>query len=729
MIIGKELQDENKYLNKTIGKITDLLNSYGVSSEEQDKEIIKHRKFLWDNRNELDEIEINENCGQVALNEQLHAKKISRIRTLEKQLSNPYFARIDFKEDGEESESFYIGLSTVEDEDNFDIFVFDWRSPVANMFYDFEVGPAYYDAPVRRIEGHIEFTRQYNIRNGEIVFMHNSNESLCDEALTSMLSGNATDKMKNIVASIQKEQNDIIRSDDSKILFIQGAAGSGKTSIALHRSAYLLYKHRKNLSADNILIFSPNEVFAEYISDVLPELGESNIRQTTFEIFSKRFLPSNYLYESKNDHLDYIYSNHTDLKTFKLRTKSMEYKNTLDFMNTLNKFILDIPRLITNVTPITIEGVQIVSKKSVEKTIFERFKDIPFLNRIDVVKQSLFSQVENKYLSSKDNSHFDYVEDKKTFYDFCKAQVDLQVDAMIKTLDSVAIYKSLWSNIEKYTDIDLNNTKDLTLNYLNNNEVKFEDITPIIYIRSSLEGFRSYGNMKHVLVDEAQDYSPLFYEIVKRSFPNASLTIMGDLNQRIDKHSNVKSRNSITNVFNDVKTVVLTKSYRSTGNITNFTKDILETHEPIEAVDRIGDNPTIHIVNNNLEERISTKINEMKDKGYKSIAIICKNKENSKKLYSSLKELNDDINLIISDKCEFKIGINVISSYIAKGLEFDGVILADGESYLSIEDKHLFYTACTRALHELDIVYTGKVSKPLEKHVKKNFQKQLTRKK
>lgn len=706
MIIGKELQDENKYLNKTIGKITDLLTSYGVSSEEQDKEIIKHRKFLWDNRNELDEIEINENCGQVALNEQLHAKKISRIRTLEKQLSNPYFARIDFKEDGEESESFYIGLSTVEDEDNFDIFVFDWRSPVANMFYDFEVGPAYYDAPVRRIEGHIEFTRQYNIRNGEIVFMHNSNESLCDEALTSMLSGNATDKMKNIVASIQKEQNDIIRSDDSKILFIQGAAGSGKTSIALHRSAYLLYKHRKNLSADNILIFSPNEVFAEYISDVLPELGESNIRQTTFEIFSKRFLPSNYLYESKNDHLDYIYSNHTDLKTFKLRTKSMEYKNTLDFMNTLNKFILDIPRLITNVTPITIEGVQIVSKKSVEKTIFERFKDIPFLNRIDVVKQSLFSQVENKYLSSKDNSHFDYVEDKKTFYDFCKAQVDLQVDAMIKTLDSVAIYKSLWSNIEKYTDIDLKNTKDLTLNYLNNNEVKFEDITPIIYIRSSLEGFRSYGNMKHVLVDEAQDYSPLFYEIVKRSFPNASLTIMGDLNQRIDKHSNVKSRNSITNVFNDVKTVVLTKSYRSTGNITNFTKDILETHEPIEAVDRIGDNPTIHIVNNNLEERISTKINEMKDKGYKSIAIICKNKENSKKLYSSLKELNDDINLIISDKCEFKIGINVISSYIAKGLEFDGVILADGESYLSIEDKHLFYTACTRALHELHI-YTN----------------------
>ena len=715
MIIGKELSEEKVYLNNTIKKINDLLKSYGVSSEKQDKDIIQHRKFLWDNRNELDEIEINENCGQVAINEKLHSNKISRIRTLEKQLSNPYFARLDFKEDGEDTESFYIGLSTVEDEDSFDIFVFDWRSPVANMFYDFEVGPAYYDAPVRRIEGHIEFTRQYNIRNGEIVFMHNSNESLCDEALTSMLSGNATDKMKNIVASIQKEQNDIIRSDDSKILFIQGAAGSGKTSIALHRSAYLLYKHRKNLSADNILIFSPNEVFAEYISDVLPELGESNIRQTTFELYSKRFLPSNYLYESKNDHLDYIYSNHTDKNEFKLRTKSMEYKNTIDFMNTLNKFIVDIPKLITNITPITIEGVQIVSKKSVEQTIFERFKDIPFLNRIEVIKQSLFSQVENKYLSSKDNSHFDYVEDKKTFYDYCKAQVNLQVDAMINTLDSVEIYKLLWSNVEKYTNIDLKSTKELTLNYLNNNEVKFEDITPIIYIRSSLEGFRSYGNMKHVLVDECQDYSPLFYEIIKKSFPNASLTIMGDLNQRIDKHSNVKSRNNITDVFNDVKTVVLTKSYRSTANITNFTKDILDTHEPIEAVERMGENPTIYMVNENLTLKISEKINEMKNKGYKSIAVICKNKENSENLYSCLKEINNDINLITSDKCEFKIGVNVISSYIAKGLEFDAVIIADGESYLSIEDKHLFYTACTRALHELYIYTNTSLEKILPK--------------
>ena len=190
---------------------------------------------------------------------------------------------------------------------------------------------------------------------------------------------------------------------------------------------------------------------------------------------------------------------------------------------------------------------------------------------------------------------------------------------------------------------------------------------------------------------------------------------MGDLNQRIDKHSNVKDRTSITDIFDDVKTVVLTKSYRSTANITNFTKDILDTHEPIEAVERIGNNPTIHMINENLEERISSTIENMKNKGYKSIALICKNKENCENLYNNLKKINDDINLITSDKCDFKIGINVITSYLSKGLEFDGVILADVEEYLSNEDKHLFYTACTRALHELHIYTTKALNNILPK--------------
>lgn len=591
MLIGKDIKDEEKYLSNTINTINSLLENYGVSSSNQDKSIIEHRKFLWDNRSELDEIEINENCGQVALEEKLYASKISRIKTLERQLKSPYFARLDFKEDGEEAESFYIGLSTVENEEDFEFLVFDWRSPVSNMFYDFEVGPAYYKAPNRTITGEIEFSRQFNIKNGKIVFMHNSNESLCDENLSTMLNRNATDKMKNIVATIQKEQNDIIRNDDSKILFIQGAAGSGKTSIALHRAAYLLYKNRKSLKADNILIFSPNEVFAEYISDVLPDLGESNILQTTFELYSKRFLPTNYIFESKNEHLDYIYSVDRKNTSFKIRSKSMEYKNTTKFMSILDKYTKDLPNHLIEINPIIIDNSEVISKDVVKKTFLTRFKDIPLLNRIDVVKQSLFSQLETKYLASDDNLALDYIEDKEEFYTYCKEEVNRQVDKMIKTLDNVAIYKLLWENIEKYTNDDLKDIKEYTIEYILDKEVKYEDLTPIIYIRAAMEGFRNYSNMRHILIDEAQDYSPLFYQLIRKSFSNAKITIMGDLNQRIDKYSNVKNKDSILEVFDDVKVAILSKSYRSTANITNFAKEILDTHEPIEAVERIGENP------------------------------------------------------------------------------------------------------------------------------------------
>ena len=705
MLIGKDIKDEEKYLSNTIDTINSLLNNYGVSSSKQDKSIIEHRKFLWDNRSELDEIEINENCGQVALEEKLYASKLSRIKTLERQLKSPYFARLDFKEDGEEVESFYIGLSTVENEEDFEFIVFDWRSPVSNMFYDFEVGPAYYKAPNRTINGQIEFSRQFNIKNGKIVFMHNSNESLCDENLITMLSRNATEKMKNIVATIQKEQNDIIRNDDSKILFIQGAAGSGKTSIALHRAAYLLYKNRKNLTADNILIFSPNEVFAEYISDVLPDLGESNILQTTFELYSKRFLPTNYIFESKNDHLDYIYSVDRNSDSFKIRANSMEYKNTTEFMHILDKYTNDLPNHLIEIRPIIIDNNEVISKISVKKTFLNRFKDIPLLNRIDVVKQSLFSQLETKYLASDNNIELDYIEDKEEFYSYCKEEVSNQVDKMIKTLDNVAIYKLLWENIEKYTKDDLKEIKDYTIEYISDKEVKFEDLTPIIYIRAAMEGFRNYSNMKHILIDEAQDYSPLFYQLIRKSFNNAKITIMGDLNQRIDKYSNVKDKDSILEVFDDVKVAILSKSYRSTSNITMFAKEILDTYEPIEAVERSGENPNIIIEKDNLAKSIKNEIESMKSKGHISIAVICKNREKTKNIFDSLKELDlkININLIDNENSELKNDVNVISSYLAKGLEFDGVIIADGENYLNSEDSNLFYTVCTRALHKLVI--------------------------
>ena len=277
---------------------------------------------------------------------------------------------------------------------------------------------------------------------------------------------------------------------------------------------------------------------------------------------------------------------------------------------------------------------------------------------------------------------------------------------MVLTFNTVEIYKLLWSDIEKYCNDDLGKVKEITLAYLNNREVKYEDITPMLYIRAAMEGFRSYKNVKHILIDEAQDYSPLFYELIRKSFKNAAITIMGDLNQRIDEHSNVKSRNAITEIFNDIKIEVLSKSYRSTANITNFTRELLDTHEPIEAVERIGDNPKVILTENKIAD-IAKTIEAMQEKGYKSIAVICKTKAITNDVYNKLKEVLDEINLIDTETSEFKVGVNAISSYLSKGLEFDGVIVADGEEYLNESNKNLFYTVCTRALHELKI-FTNK---------------------
>ena len=357
--------------------------------------------------------------------------------------------------------------------------------------------------------------------------------------------------------------------------------------------------------------------------------------------------------------------------------------------------------------PIFIEGKQIIPVKNVANTFLKRFNDIPLLNRINVVKQSIFSQVENRFLNSDSGDYdFEYVEDKENFYEHCRAEINAQIDNMVLTFNTVEIYKLLWSDIEKYCNDDLGKVKEITLAYLNNREVKYEDITPMLYIRAAMEGFRSYKNVKHILIDEAQDYSPLFYELIRKSFKNAAITIMGDLNQRIDEHSNVKSRNAITEIFNDIKIEVLSKSYRSTANITNFTRELLDTHEPIEAVERRGDNPKIIITENKIAE-IAKTIEAMQEKGYKSIAVICKTKAITNDVYNKLKEVLDEINLIDTETSEFKVGVNVISSYLSKGLEFDGVIVSDGEEYLNESNKNLFYTVCTRALHELKI-FTNK---------------------
>lgn len=713
MTVGIKKEDEIKYLNETISIIDNELESFGISKIKQSSDIKNDRKHFWNNFSELDEIEIQQFNQSIALQEKLYIKNQNKIRILENQRSRPYFARMDFKEVGDSyAESLYIGIGSIT-KDDFDFLVLDWRSPISNMFYDFEMGEASYSTPNGEIKGEILLNRQYNIKNGELKFIHESNSNLHDESLLEILSSNTSNKMKNIVSSIQREQNEIIRNDNAKILLLQGCAGSGKTSIAMHRAAYLLYKYRKTLNADNILIFSPNNLFSDYIADVLPGLGEENIGQSTFEGFYKRYLPLTFEYEKKHHYLEFEYSKNKD-SYYKERQDSVKFKNSQEFFNLLESFCENLPLCLPNFTDIVLGGKVVIKKKEVQDIFVNRFKNVAYLPRIESLKESLSSKVETMYFqqAKKKNSFdfgYNYIDHGSDFNSYLKDEISIKVQEMFETLNPVEIYKKFWIELNNK---ELQKIKEVTLSSINTSLVNFEDIVPALFIRCYMEGFRDYNNIKHIIIDECQDYNPLFYKIISKTFKNASATILGDLNQRISIDTNIKAKEDIASIFGDTNTkiVTLTKSYRSTKNITDFAKGILHSYETVESVDRTGLDVEL-IKTDSLTLEIEKLLDSLKEKNFESIAIITKTASKAIEIHNTLKD-KVDLNLLIDEDTSYSKGLTIIPSYMAKGLEFDAVIIPDCDnSYSEDSERNLLYTVCTRALHELYLLTDSEFSK------------------
>ncbi|MGL4772504.1 MAG: ATP-binding domain-containing protein, partial [Clostridium sp.] len=452
-------------------------------------------------------------------------------------------------------------------------------------------------------------------------------------------------------------------------------------------------------------------------SEVLPGLGEDNIKTTTLEKYSKGFLPGNYSYESKNSYLEYLYEGKEN-EDYNIRNKGMVFKNSLEFVDILDKFIEELPKLLINTSSIYFDGEELIKKNKVYDTFIVRFKSLPLLKRIDALKESLFSQVENKYLEqSKSKNPKDFGYDPMDFdgpiEEYFKHEINEQVNKMFPALNAVSVYKLLWEEIQKYSSKELYEIKEFTLKNIGMATVLYEDIIPLIYIRSMMEGFRNYSEIKHIIIDECQDYSPLFYLLIKKTFRNATATILGDLNQRISGANSLSKKEEISNIFGDENTTLKTlrKSYRSTLNITNFSKEILIDGEEIEGVEREGLPPKVYIENQDLVNLIY----EMKERGMNSIAIITKTSKASYDLYNELSKNLSEIKLIIDDSSSYGKGISIIPSYIAKGLEFDGVIVPDGddETYNLDSERNLLYTVCSRALHELHICTNGNKSRLL----------------
>ena len=628
-----------------------------------------------------------------------------KILLLEKMIKSPYFARIDFKfDDEDEFEKIYIGRSSLRKNSYQEMYVYDWRSPIASVFYRFMTGEAFYDAPCGRVTGELNLKRQYEIKNGKLEYFFDSDVQIVDEFLRQLLSQNTTAKMKAIVETIQHEQDVVIRDMENDLLMVQGVAGSGKTSIALHRAAYLMYQGlQTKLSANNIMIISPNSIFEQYISNVLPELGEDNVISSVFEDILSELLNGRKI-QSRNDFLENLIVNS---KYKEISRNSIEFKTSSFFREILDQFLIDIPRQWIEFEDVYYEGKCVVSRQILKDKILGR-TETPLGIKLEQLEDYILEQI---FGTGKGRGHKEE-----------KNLIKQEIQKFIK-IDIVELYKILFSNEAYFYSLlqnsnpsqNIKNIWKYTKENLEADSLYYDDAIAIAYLYLKIYGTNKYKNIKQVVIDEAQDYYPLQYEIFNLLFSNAKFTILGDMKQTLAKKEDISFYEQIQKILNKKKSslIMLDKSFRCTNEILNFSLKFIEQSSQIKSFNRNGDSPKVYIADNSeiFIDEIVKEIKLCQEKGFQSICLICKTEKNSIYLFNKIKH-KLDIQLIKNGSVSDLQGVFILPVYMSKGLEFDAVLIcdADSQNYHDEDDKNLLYVACTRALHKLSLFCENEVS-------------------
>ena len=628
-----------------------------------------------------------------------------KILLLEKMIKSPYFARIDFKfDDEDEFEKIYIGRSSLRKNSYQEMYVYDWRSPIASVFYRFMTGEAFYDAPCGRVTGELNLKRQYEIKNGTLEYFFDSDVQVVDEFLRQLLSQNTTAKMKAIVETIQHEQDVVIRDMENDLLMVQGVAGSGKTSIALHRAAYLMYQGlQTKLSANNIMIISPNSIFEQYISNVLPELGEDNVISSVFEDILSELLNGRKI-QSRNDFLENLIVNS---KYKEISRNSIEFKTSSFFREILDQFLIDIPRQWIEFEDVYYEGKCVVSGQILKDKILGR-PETPLGIKLEQLEDYILEQI---FGTGKGRGHKEE-----------KNLIKQEIQKFIK-IDIVELYKILFSNEAYFYSLlqnsnpsqNIKNIWKYTKENLEADSLYYDDAIAIAYLYLKIYGTNKYKNIKQVVIDEAQDYYPLQYEIFNLLFSNAKFTILGDMKQTLAKKEDISFYEQIQKILNKKKSslIMLDKSFRCTNEILNFSLKFIEQSSQIKSFNRNGDSPKVYIADNSeiFIDEIVKEIKLCQEKGFQSICLICKTEKNSTYLFNKIKH-KLDIQLIKNGSVSDLQGVFILPVYMSKGLEFDTVLIcdADSQNYHDEDDKNLLYVACTRALHKLSLFCENEVS-------------------
>jgi DNA helicase II / ATP-dependent DNA helicase PcrA len=743
-----EWNQENEWLETVLKEVHKQLREKCDFKEKFKKEAIETQRELWQEvgpvsiANELDQLTDFLGFINVMKRQKRSHEFIEKLQEkYERMKLSPYFGRIDFHESGDErAEKCYIGISNLIN-DNYDLLVYDWRAPVSSMFYDYEIGEAGYSCSEGTINGKLTLKRQYKINDSKIEYMFDSNLKIDDEILQDILGKSTDGKMKAIVTTIQREQNKVIRNEEFKNLIVQGPAGSGKTSVALHRIAYLLYKHRDKITPQNIIIFSPNQIFNDYISNVLPQLGEDNMCQTTFKEYMHKALGNEFIKEDYCDMMEYILTS-KGKPTYQKRIMNIKFKSSIEFVDILKQYVTYIEKIDRNFTDIIFKGKLIISSKELEELFNKDYVQLPLKRRLQKIKDRILfllkpyekERVKEVASDLKDSgSYIDELEITEQSIAVMRNEIKdiyYEINRMTE-FDLVDIYKKLFENLELFSGsfnsgnrgIKIDEIKNYTLENLKAQQLYCEDQPPLLYLKGALGDLPKTSEIKYVIIDEAQDYTPLQYEIFYQLFNHASITMLGDLNQSINPFMNVGDYSKISHIFpkNNSCIVNLTKSYRSTMEITRFARKLLNKDITDEYVERRGEEPLVmgFPQEEAIKERILGDIEVYKEKGYKSIGVITRTIKETEEVYNFLKD-KVEVKSIKRDDDEYTNETIVIPAYLAKGLEFDVVIIynAGNDNYCCEEERLLFYTACTRALHMLCIYYCGNIT-PLLQQVAK----------
>ena len=701
------VKNGREYLAHVTGTLRHRITQLDDSIEAGQKEIEGMHEYYWENYTEMDQYGYENFDNQQALLHEINAsnEKIELRRRFRKMMDSPFFGRVDFCYEGDdEPEIFYIGIANLAEENGGLPLIYDWRAPVSGLFYDFDKGPASYQAPLGEIHGDIAAKWQYKIRGGKMIYEFESDVKIDDEILKAELGSNGDVQLKNIIRTIQKEQNAIIRNTSDRIMVIQGAAGSGKTSIALHRIAYLLYHDRKNLKSSSVLVLSPNGVFSDYISHILPELGEENIREMSFDLFAYKRLKNTV--SDCEDRYDLIERQISGLCDEEL----LKEKQSRDFLDRMEGYLAELEDSLMNFRDIEHRGV-VKKEQEIIELFYFKFMDIPLLSRMDAVAEYFIDEVETL-------KGFDLPEEERD-------AVKSRFYRMYETRDLYVLYNRF---------LRQEGFPALPQVQYEKRKLRYEDVYPVLYLKYRLETQQEDSGVRHLIVDEMQDYSMIQYLIIQRIF-KCKMTILGDREQTMDGDQQ-DVLTFLPKIFDkDIRRIVMNKSYRNTIEIASYANklagitevELFERHgKPVEEKEFTGltealecvvkelrlEKQTVAEADEDMPENAASETDGTEtgeELSYETAAVITRTADEAREAYYILQkkleaegfDTKERLSLLHRDSTNFKKGLTVTTFYMAKGLEFDQVFSVFPGTDRSPIVQRARYIAATRALHEL----------------------------